>query len=302
MQTKITTRAAALLFATAVLAAGGTVAYATIPGPGGTLQGCYSTGDGTLRVIDAQKGDKCGKHEQAISWNQIGPPGLPGPAGPTGPKGDTGAQGPQGLKGDPGAQGPQGPKGDTGAQGSPGAKGDTGVQGTPGPPGPTGPQGPKGDSGSIDGASCDTGNPDKPDGKVKVTVATDGTMTMKCLSASTNPLLSVALYAPDDGARFCPPISGLPCGGYLRYGVQEVDSGGTAVTDGFQCVDPGSLVLFFPCSTQRFAANETVRLGLMNSLTGYAPQWSGCDSVSAGVCTVQLTGDTTLSVKPVPTS
>jgi hypothetical protein len=99
-------------------------AYAAIPDSSGVIHGCYATKNGALRVIDSSA--KCANAELALNWNQVGPRGEPGPAGPAGaqgPKGDTGAAGPQGAKGDPGAMGPQGPKGDTGATGSPGPPG-----------------------------------------------------------------------------------------------------------------------------------------------------------------------------------
>jgi len=99
-----------------LLVAGG-VAFATIPGGGGVISGCYSKKDGSLRVIDASSAS-CKSAETALTWNQTGPQGPKGDSGPQGPKGDQGAQGAQGPKGDigptgltgpPGAQGPQGP-------------------------------------------------------------------------------------------------------------------------------------------------------------------------------------------------
>ena len=119
----------------------GTVALAAIPGAGGVISGCYDAKTGALRVIDAQAGKTCSKLEAQISWNQIGPQGLPGAAGPKGDKGDPGAQGLPGAigpKGDTGAQGPAGgpgPKGDTGPQG---LQGIPGAAGTPGAQGPAG--------------------------------------------------------------------------------------------------------------------------------------------------------------------
>jgi hypothetical protein len=111
---RILTAAAAGL---AILAIGGGVALATIPGSGGVISGCYAKKDGTLRVIDASSAT-CKTGEAALTWNQ---------AGAQGPKGDPGPQGP---KGDQGPQGPQGPKGDMGP---------IGLQGVPGPQGPAGP-------------------------------------------------------------------------------------------------------------------------------------------------------------------
>jgi hypothetical protein len=134
----------------------GTVALAAIPGAGGVITGCYRPETGRLRVIDAQAGKRCERGENQVTWNQVGPQGVPGTPGL---KGDTGAPGAQGLPGIPGAQGLQGlpgaigPQGDTGpqglqglpgAQGPAGGPGPKGDQGLPGPKGDTGPQGPQG--------------------------------------------------------------------------------------------------------------------------------------------------------------
>jgi hypothetical protein len=91
------------------------IAFATIPGGGGAINGCYGR-DGTLRVIDTAA-DQCKKAETALTWNQAGPQGLKGDPGPQGAKGDPGAQGPQGAKGDQGAPGPVGPAGERGPAG-----------------------------------------------------------------------------------------------------------------------------------------------------------------------------------------
>jgi len=132
MNLKRTTTIAAVLVAAAITS---TVALAAIPGSDGVIHGCYtvsqpgmtSSAHGALRVIDPSKGDACTSSEQALDWNQTGPPGPAGPLGPAGPKGDRGSLGPTG---------PQGPAGSNGAQGV---------------PGPTGPQGAKGDIGPSDG-------------------------------------------------------------------------------------------------------------------------------------------------------
>ena len=117
------------------------VAYAAIPGSSGVINGCYSGGQGQLRVIDTEKGETCKNNETAISWNQKGVQGEAGAPGPTGPAGPPGPPGP------PGPQGPVGPEGPKGDQGEPGAKGDTGDPGPQGSQGPQGIQGPKGDKG-----------------------------------------------------------------------------------------------------------------------------------------------------------
>lgn len=107
----------------------GTVALAAIPGAGGAINGCYNKKDGNLRVIDAQAGKLCDKAESTLTWNQVGPQGIPGVAGPKGDRGDPGAQGPAGG---PGPQGDPGPKGDTGSPGPQGAPGPAGAAGISG--------------------------------------------------------------------------------------------------------------------------------------------------------------------------
>jgi hypothetical protein len=86
----------------ALLVALGGVAFASIPGPGGVVKGCYSKSNGSLRVIDSKK-DCSKKHERTLSWNQKGPRGL---------RGIQGGQGLQGIRGTDG-QGIQGPPGPT---------------------------------------------------------------------------------------------------------------------------------------------------------------------------------------------
>ena len=124
-----------------VLALGSGVAFATIPGAGGVIHGCYSKLGGAVRVIDT---GSCRVTESPLNWSQTGPQG---PQGPMGAEGAQGPQGPQGAKGDPGSQGPagqQGPKGDTGSAGPAGPQGPQGTPGTAGQQGPAGPQGPAG--------------------------------------------------------------------------------------------------------------------------------------------------------------
>ena len=81
------------------LAAGGSVAYATIPDGNGVIHGCYQKQGGQLRVIDSGKGATCNGFEQALNWSQTGPQGPQGSQGPQGPKGDKGDKGDQGLPG-----------------------------------------------------------------------------------------------------------------------------------------------------------------------------------------------------------
>jgi hypothetical protein len=80
--------------ATVGLTAAGSIAYAAIPDPNGTIHGCYDKAIGSLRVIDpGTKGPingKCLPSETPIAWSQTGPKGDPGPAGPKGDRGDPG--------------------------------------------------------------------------------------------------------------------------------------------------------------------------------------------------------------------
>ncbi|HEX4722057.1 MAG TPA: hypothetical protein VH333_06050 [Pseudonocardiaceae bacterium] len=96
---------------------GSSVAYASIPDPTGAVHGCYGKLLGTLRVVDTGADQGCLPTENAITWSQTGPQGLPGvqgdkgAAGPTGPQGDPGDVGPAGPQGDKGDTGPAGPGG-----------------------------------------------------------------------------------------------------------------------------------------------------------------------------------------------
>jgi hypothetical protein len=84
------------------------------------ITGCVNKKTGLLRIAT-----KCSSSERPISWNKIGPQGIPGP------QGEAGTVGPQGI---PGLQG---------------AKGEMGIAGPPGPVGPTGPQGPAGNNTTV---------------------------------------------------------------------------------------------------------------------------------------------------------
>jgi hypothetical protein len=80
----------ALLGAVAAAALAAGLAYATIPDGQGVIHGCYKANKGDLRVVD---GGQCVAGEVALTWNQTGPQGLPGPAGPQGPSGPAGVSG-----------------------------------------------------------------------------------------------------------------------------------------------------------------------------------------------------------------
>lgn len=105
----------------AFVLAAGAIAYATIPGPGGVIDACYSKVNGTVRIIDSAA--TCAMSEVPISWNITGPRGPTGPTGATGPKGATGATGPAGPVGPTGAAGPKGATGATGPMGPTGPSG-----------------------------------------------------------------------------------------------------------------------------------------------------------------------------------
>jgi hypothetical protein len=79
--------ALALVAAVAAGAVAGGVAWATIPGDGGVIQGCYTKVGGILRVIDTAKGERCFGIELPITWNQKGPKGDPGATGASGAPG-----------------------------------------------------------------------------------------------------------------------------------------------------------------------------------------------------------------------
>ena len=162
----------------AVLVAGtiGGVAYASIPGPNGTIYGCYNTTTGALRIIDSAA--TCGSGENLLTWNQTGAVGMRWrggfsssttysardavfyqgsayitmqsvtgtvpPAAPWSLLARQGARGLPGPSGVPGFDGSPGPSGSTGPSGVPGNDGSPGPSGLPGPSGPPGPTGPPG--------------------------------------------------------------------------------------------------------------------------------------------------------------
>jgi hypothetical protein len=104
-------------------------ALAAIPGAGGVITACVKLSDGTLRLIDAEKGQTCRNREQVFTWGQTGPKGDPGPQGL---QGERGPQGEQGLQGERGPQGEQGLQGERGPQGEQGLQGERGPQGAAG--------------------------------------------------------------------------------------------------------------------------------------------------------------------------
>jgi hypothetical protein len=141
---------------------GGAIAVASVPDGSGVIHGCVSKATGVVRVIDTAKPGTLGAcitsgplAETAVSWNQTGPQGAPGP------KGDTGARGANGQPGAPGADGAPGTPGTPGADGAPGPKGDTGATGAPGPKGDPGPAGSVASLDDLAGVPCNTSSPDE---------------------------------------------------------------------------------------------------------------------------------------------
>jgi hypothetical protein len=122
------------------LALAGGVALAAIPGPDGSIKGCFDNNSGNLRVFDSQENMPrgCGRNETLLSWNQAGPSGPSGPQGAQGLQGERGPQGEQGLQGVPGTDGEDGQEGATGPSGP---AGPPGVPGTPGQGGEDGEDG-----------------------------------------------------------------------------------------------------------------------------------------------------------------
>ena len=97
------------------------LASTIIPATAGDLiNACVHKRTGTLRIVSGP--GQCGRAEAPLSWNQTGPSGVQGPAGPPGPQGERGPAGPPGPQGEQGPAGPPGPEGPQGAMGQPGSK------------------------------------------------------------------------------------------------------------------------------------------------------------------------------------
>ncbi len=103
----------------AALMVTGGLAVAAVPDAGtGTFHGCVSKPNGQLRVVDPAKSGvrgRCTNDETAITWNQVGPSGVPGAPGAVGPAGSPGSPGDPGPTGPVGPAGPIGPAGPAGA-------------------------------------------------------------------------------------------------------------------------------------------------------------------------------------------
>jgi hypothetical protein len=211
------------LVVAAVLTGG--VAWATIPGPGGVVDGCYQNSDGQLRVIDGAT-QTCRASETAITWNKLGQPG---------PKGATGDQGPQGPQGPPGRDGTDGHDGvsvttaaeSTGANcaaggvqltavngvsyvcngrdGRDGVDGKDGTNGSPGPPGPPGSDGVsgyeivRGASTAVPGLQRKTLLVSCPSGKRVLSGGFLGTGPLPYISAPWDPDFSIPIGSGSQG-------------------------------------------------------------------------------------------------------
>jgi Collagen triple helix repeat (20 copies) len=101
--------AAGALFAVAI--AGG-VAWASIPGDGGVIQGCYDSG-GNVKVVPALP---CPRGYTAFAWNQQGLKGADGASGKDGANGTNGIDGVDGRDGTNGLAGPPGTAGVSGIE------------------------------------------------------------------------------------------------------------------------------------------------------------------------------------------
>jgi hypothetical protein len=244
-RSRITVAAIAAL-ATAMIGIG--TGAASIPGADGSVSACYrATGStaGFIRVIDADRGDRCRRGERSLTIGAglTGPAGPRGPAGATGPAGAPGAVGPQGATGPqgvagavgaPGGQGPAGADGApgspgvAGADGAPGAQGPAGADGAPGAQGPAGADGARGPAGAdgapgppgLPGAAGAPGGPAVLDGAVTFVDPADtagflglgGRQSLTAESAAATPLGSAGTI------------------GQLRVSADAVSDGPVAIT------------------------------------------------------------------------
>lgn len=190
------------------------IAAAAIPSADGTITGCFTDKNGSLRIVD--ESTQCGKGEQRLTWNQAGQPGAVGPTGPAGPPGEPGATGEPGPTGAPGPTGETGPQGDPGPTGAPGA---TGAAGPQGEPGPIGPEGAKGDPGLNGGLL------------LWAEVAETGELT-DANSPVTVTWLDTGRYA----LGFYGDVSG--CGMYVSVGHDASWSGGSDLVPGMAAAAP----------------------------------------------------------------
>jgi hypothetical protein len=179
---------------------------------------------GTLYSVSTEPRN-CRNGDTMMSWNQVGPQGDPGPAGPAGADGAVGPQGPAGPVGPAGADGAVGPQGPVGPTGPAGADGAVGPQG---PAGPAGPQGPAGivSLAALQGSECTAGDSA---GTVQVTTdATTGVITLICNVGGTPP-------PPPPPAEMTLSIDAPQAGGWpgtVQFGASSVDVLGGATDAG----------------------------------------------------------------------
>jgi hypothetical protein len=67
----------------ATLAAGASIAVASIPDADGTIHACRKVDGGRLRAVPGAR--RCRRDERPLRWNVRGPQGPPGPQGEPGP-------------------------------------------------------------------------------------------------------------------------------------------------------------------------------------------------------------------------
>ena len=102
-----------------VVAAVGSVGWAMTSATNDKLVACAKKKSGALRLVNVAK--DCRKTERAVTWNQQGVRGLPGPRGVVGEAG---------LNGEDGLDGEDGVDGDDGEDGFDGDDGDDGTDAT----------------------------------------------------------------------------------------------------------------------------------------------------------------------------
>jgi hypothetical protein len=87
------------LLALFVALGAGSYAIGSIPGKDGKITACYQKRTGVLRVVDADKKQKCPKGHRRLAWNQQGIQGTAGAPGQPGQPGQPGAPGAPGISG-----------------------------------------------------------------------------------------------------------------------------------------------------------------------------------------------------------
>lgn len=60
----------------------GSIAYASIPAPNGTIDGCYSNSTHPHQLFIRDSTASCPSGDTSLTWSQTGPAGPAGPAGP----------------------------------------------------------------------------------------------------------------------------------------------------------------------------------------------------------------------------